>query len=158
MVTDESSQIEILVAEDQRGIHRSRQFHHHFLVDLDIERTNHRTDPPGSEPDEQLLQTFIGEQQNATALADTLALEKSRNVGRRLVEIAECDRCLLVEVDDCGLARVARLVFGKQLGNRLIRNAKLMFSENVRHADLPAVADVNIRSLPGIPSNLAGAS
>jgi len=157
MVTDKGSHVEVLVTQDQRRIDRTRQLRHHLLVDLDIERTDHRSDPPCAEPDQEFFETFIGEQQNAAALCYSLTLEKSRDVDRYLVEFAECDRGLLIEIDDRDFTRIARLVFGEQLGNRLVRNTKLMVSENARHTDLPHAAGLNVRSLPATPSSLPGA-
>ena len=131
--------IDVLVMEDQRGVHHRGEVGQHLRVDFDVERTHHGADPPDAEPQQQLLQVLVGQQQHAAALGDAAALEEGGDVGGDLVEGAEADRGAGLEIDDGGLAGIAIPVMRKQLRDGTIGNAELMVAEHARHR-LPPVS------------------
>ena len=91
-VADHRGNVDLLVIDDQRRIERRGQRDHLLFVDLEIERADHRADPPDAEPDQQLFQILVGEQQHAAAFVDAAALQIRRDVDRNPVELAERDR------------------------------------------------------------------
>jgi hypothetical protein len=124
------------MTEDQGRVHRPRQIHHHLLVDLDIERADYRADAPDAEPDEKFLQAFVRQQQDTVAFLDAPRLKKSGDVRRDRIKLPEGDRRTAIEIDDGGPFGIARPILRKQLGNRLIRNAEFVISENACHGAL----------------------
>lgn len=122
--------VELLVIEHQLRLDRLRQLGDVPRVELDVERADHRAHPPRTEPDDQLLQRLVGEQQHAVALRHAALLQVRRHVRRKLVELAERDRrAVLIEIDDRGLRRKAACIVGEQVRYRLEGQGELMVAE-----------------------------
>ena len=64
-VADHGGNVDLLVVDDQRRLERRGQLGHLLLVDLDVERADHRADAPDAEPDQQLFEVLVGQQQHA---------------------------------------------------------------------------------------------
>ena len=84
--------VDLLVIDDKLRAERRGQRHHLLLVHLQIERADHRADPPGAEPDQQHFQIAVRQQQDAAALLDAAALQVGGDVDGDAVELAERDR------------------------------------------------------------------
>ena len=65
---NERVDVDVLVIEDQRRVHRGGEVGQHFLVEFKIERADHGADPPQAEPQDKLLQALLGQQQHAALL------------------------------------------------------------------------------------------
>ena len=103
----QSVAVQLLVHQGERGVDRGRELGNEGRVELDVERRDDGAEPPGREPDDELFERLVGEQQHAAAFAHAVLLECRRDVGDRPLERAEADRFALVEVDDRGLVGIA---------------------------------------------------
>src|SRR5262249_58382707 len=81
----------------------------------------------------QYFDRLVGGQHEAGAIADAVCFESRGDVGDGAVKRAEADRDALIEIDNGELVRIATAILCQQVGDRLVRNLRLMLTKHIRH-------------------------
>src|SRR5262249_45282703 len=123
--------------KDQHRLHRRDEVSQYLRVDLDVKRAHHRAETPDTKPQQQLFQTFDGQQQHAAAFRNAAAFEQACDLGRDPVKLAECDGGSGTQIDDRGLGWIAVAVVTEQVGDGAIRDAGNVIAEYAGHDGLP---------------------
>ena len=134
VVADQGRQVEVFMAEHQAGFTAFASVDHDLLLSSIF--SGQMTAPRRQVPSQ--IRSFSRHSSESSStrlpLPTPRSFRNAGNVGDELIEFAETDRRLLVEIDDRGLARIARRgTLRQQLGDRPVRQPKLVISENIRH-------------------------
>ena len=120
--------VEGFVDEGQAGLDIGEQFADMRRVHLDVERADHRAEAPDAEPDDQLLQAFLGEQADPVPGPYIPLGEEVGDPVRGVVEPREVDIPAGVEVDDRGLGGMAVVVAREQRRYRFDGKCQIVLS------------------------------
>ena len=103
----ERPRIQLLLNQNQFRPHQIGDEREMRFVKFDGDRTNDGANAPYAKPEKQLLDNFIGEQNDDIAALDATSRQISGDVRCDLVQLGEIDPRLLVQIDDGRFVRIA---------------------------------------------------